>query len=466
MKINNILATAITKIHTAHKSNEMKEYEISKLIDFEEDEELKNGIKQYWNSFNKPKTQIVQIQTIKPISEWTSNNLQLDTRGNIMTNNSTNLFTILTEHPKFNNRLSFNELTSQYCYDGKEIHDLDYTQLQLDICTELRINFKKTDVCAMAELIAKKNPFHPIKNYLTGVKWDQQDYLSIFLKAMNIESNDINLSVFKCWLISAVARIMKPGCKVDSIPVFQGTTGNRKSSALKALMPNEEWFTDEPVDFGTKDSKQMLLGKWFVELAELSSFNKKDNNLIKSNITQTVDEFRSPYDRKPKKYPRQFVYIGTTNDAEFLTDSTSNRRFWVLQNEGLIDVDLIKEVRDQLWAQAYSLFINGEKWWLTRDQEQSMAEIAAQFEVKDAWYDSVVVYLEDKKFVTTSEILMNLKGDLSRTDNNDKNRVVKIMQYLKWTARAGRKDGDCVSGWHNPKSIKGKELSAEISDWN
>src|ERR1700678_3770511 len=198
----------------------------------------------------------------------------------------------------------------------------------------------------------------------------------------------------------------------------------------------------------------------------------KENNLIKANITQTIDEFRSPYDRKPKKYPRQFVYIGTTNDSEFMNDSTSNRRFWIVQNNDIINTDKIKEIRDQLWAQALSLYLAGEKWYLDRPEEQEMAEIASSFEYKDAWYENVVQYLEDKKFVTTTQILTFIKPNIATHDNRDRKRIVKIMQYLKWENKNGRVNGILMCGWirsdkkRNIQQIIGQELPEATSILN
>ncbi len=464
LKISNLIVKTIAAINLSHKSNEMKEYEIQKLIDNEDDGDLKLTIRKIWKKFNEPKV-IAHNEVIS--NKWKNCKLQVDNKGNIMTNRPTNLYVILTEHPSFKNKLSFNELTYQYCYNGKEIHDVDYTRLRIDICDELQLSFSKLDIIDQAELVAKNNPFHPIRDYFNSIKWDNKNRIPELLKFLQIEQTELNVSVITSWLIAAVARIMKPGCKVDSIPVFQGMTGNRKSSALKALMPNEEWFCDEPVDFGTKDAKQMLLGKWFVELAELSSFNKKCNNLIKSDITHTVDEFRSPYDRKPKKYPRQFVYIGTTNDLEFLTDSTSNRRFHILQNLGLIDVDQIKIIRDQLWAQAFALFQSGKEWWLNRSQEKEMSEFAQEFEVKDIWYDKIALYLLNKDYVSTSDVLDFVKIDNeNKLSSKDRSRIIKIMQFMRWNNTIIRKDGELIRVWKKPSSIEGKELPLPTSDWS
>jgi putative DNA primase/helicase len=442
---------------------DQKEYFFDSILKMQDDPGVQDEMRAYWAMLNRP-----------PQEDWTHEKLQLDDKKRIMTNNPTNLFTILNEHPKFKGRLSFNEFSFQYYYDSKEIVDMDYTRLRTDICNELRLTFKKADVIDMADLVARNNPFNPIKDYLNNLKWDGKDRMLEFCSAMTIDVTELNITALRKWLIAAVARIMKPGCKVDSMPVLHGKTSARKSTVIKELLFSSEYFTDEPIDFGSKDSKQQLLGKWLVEIAEMSSFNKKENNLIKQNITQEVDEFRAPYDRKPKKYPRQFVYVGTTNDPEFLKDPTSNRRFWVFHINGQhIDTDTVRTMRDQLWAQAVSLYLSGEKWHLDPNQEQEMAAVASQYEEKDAWFDAVVSYLENmgegnKNFFTTTELLSSIKPLTAHHDNMDKKRICNIMQFLKWENKLKKIDGKPVNGWHRPavKIVNGHSLPQPTLDWS
>lgn len=438
----------------------MKQYMLQQLWEVEDNyTELKEAIELAWNteSFLPAKQ-----RSITP----SGSKLQLDKRGNVMTN-SANLMTILTKHEKFKNRYSFNLLTDRFHFDGKEVQDLDYAKLRLEICQELELTFDRRDIADMVDTLAKTNSFHPIRDYLTSLRWDGTSRMAELTSMFKIEPTPLNIDVMTKFLIAAVARVMRPACKVDSIPVFQGPTGNRKSTALKTLMRDPSWFTDEPIDFGTKDAKLITQGKWFIELAELSSFNKKDNNVIKSDITLVQDEFRAPYDKKPKKYDRQFVYIGTTNDVEFLTDPTSNRRFWILPNTGLIDTDQIASIRDQIWAEAYQLYTTGEKWWMSKEQEQELAVIASQYEVRDAWYDDVLHFVSDKQFTTTTEVLNSINPGLK--SNFDRSRVVKIMQFLKWSTKTSKVNGLCVSGWQRPKQdVIGKPLPQALTqtDWN
>lgn len=426
------LINEVQNIFLSHKSKNDQQYLFDVLI-ADCNETAAKDLKKLWKELNND-------------TQFTHPQLKLN-KGKIM-NNPINLHLILTEHPAFKGKLTYNELNHQVYYEGKQITDLDTAQLRSDLALVCELSFKKNDVIDFASLVANNNKFHPIRNYLNSLKWDGEDRMVQFANLLCIQNTDINVAVLTNWLIASVARIMKPGCKVDTIPVFKGTTGSRKTSVLKALMHDEEWYTGEPIAFGTKDAKITVIGKWFVELAELSSLNKSDANTIKADITLTVDEFRAPYDRCNKKYPRQFVYIGTTNDDEFLNDPTSNRRFLILPNYGIIDVDAIAEMRDQLWAQATHLYNTGNKWYLDRNQEAIMAEIASQYEIQDCWKEDVAKFVSDKDRTTTQNILEHLCK--TNGENRDKSRVVKIMQQLRWTAQTTRIDGIAVAGWTRP----------------
>lgn len=477
MNLPDKLLVELRDIYKSHSSNEVKEFRVKQMVEYNasEDLALADVIRSTWCDLHPKKTIAIKNTVVPIIAKWDHVDLQLNPKNKSIEMNTNNLLLILSDHPKFANRLSFNELSGQYHFDGNEIQDQDYSQLRYEICKELGLNFKKSDVVEISELVARRNRFHPVVSYLQSLPtWDQVDRIPDVVSAFCIDNIQLNIDVMRKWLIAAVARVMKPGCKVDSIPVFCGATGNRKSTALKSLCPNPDWFTDEPINFGSRDSKQVLLGKWIVELSELSTLSKKDANTVKSDITQTVDEFRSPYDRKPKKYPRQFVYTGTTNELEFLSDPTSNRRFWILSNQGVIDTDKIADIRDALWAQAYALFTAGEKWYLSAEQEEEMGQRASQYEVKDAWYDAVHQFLVGKDTITTHEILEMLFPSTKDVDNTDRKRVQNILQYMKWTSTMERYGAErkTTAIWRRPNTktyvVTGAAMTSgsSIEGWN
>ena len=196
------------------------------------------------------------------------------------------------------------------------------------------------------EAVARERSFHPVIDYLSSLEHDgvvrSGTWLSTFLGA---EQSRYNESVGRAMLIAAVARIYDPGCKVDTVPIFEGVQGARKSTAVKALF--NPWFSDELADLGSKDAAMQTRGVWGIEVSELDAMSRMEVSRIKSFITRTTDRFRPPYGSRIIESPRSCVFWGTTNSDGYLKDETGGRRFWPIK-VGKIKVDLIQQMRDQL----------------------------------------------------------------------------------------------------------------------
>jgi putative DNA primase/helicase len=170
------------------------------------------------------------------------------------------------------------------------------------------------------------------------------------------------------FLISA--RVRSPGCKVDTVPIFEGRQGLPKSTALRTLAG--PWFTDQMPDLHNKDAQMQLVGVWIVEFAELGQFNRADANRAKFFMSIRYDRFRRPYGTLVEDYPRQCVLAVTVNPGVhgYLKDETGNRRFWPVlcgfdwDAGRCIDLEALKRERDELWAEADYWFGQGERWWL------------------------------------------------------------------------------------------------------
>jgi putative DNA primase/helicase len=206
--------------------------------------------------------------------------------------------------------------------------------------------------------VADDNRFHPIREYLDGLAWDGTPRLATWLSTHlgavvepgcdKPEARPAYIrEVGRKWPIGAVARVYRPGCKVDAAPIFEGGQGIGKSQALAALVPCPEWFCDEISDLGTKDSAQDLRGKWIIELAELSAMRRGDIERTKAFMSRSTDHYRPSYGRRSQDFPRQCAFAGTTNADGYLGDETGNRRFWPVK-VGAIDLDAIRRDREQL----------------------------------------------------------------------------------------------------------------------
>ncbi len=159
---------------------------------------------------------------------------------------------------------------------------------------------------AVLEKMGRRNAFHPVRNYLTGLDWDGIERLDTWLAAyLDAEDNELTRAYARKTLIGAVRRVRQPGAKHDTVLVLQGRQGRGKSSAICALCPDEDWFTDSlGIGDGEKEVIEHTAGKWLVEMAELAGMGKRDANQAKAMISRKVDRARLSYGRLNTERPR------------------------------------------------------------------------------------------------------------------------------------------------------------------
>jgi hypothetical protein len=201
------------------------------------------------------------------------------------------------------------------------------------------------DVAGQAvQTAARDHPFHPVKAYLQGLKWDGGQRVDTWLSAyLGADRTEYARAVGSRWLISAVARIFRPAVKADCCLILEGPQGIRKSTALRTLAG--DFFTDELADLGSKDAAMQTRGVWIIELSELDSLSHSEIARIKAFMSRTTDRFRPPYGMRLVESPRQCVFAGTVNHSTYLRDETGGRRFWPIAC-GRIDVDRLARDRE------------------------------------------------------------------------------------------------------------------------
>jgi predicted P-loop ATPase len=280
---------------------------------------------------------------------------------------------------------------------------------------------------------ARENAFHPVREYLDGLTWDGKPRVRVWMTTkLGADLSAYTQSVGTMFLVSLVARVYEPGCKVDYMPVLEGPQGAMKSAACAVL--GGEFFSDCLPDVAAgKDVAQHLRGKWVIEIGEMHAMNRAESAQLKAFITRQVERYRPSYGRFEVVEPRQCVFIGTTNQATYLRDETGGRRFWPVKI-GEIDIDGLAEDRDQLFAEAVHLYRLGEPWWPDRrfEQEHIKPQQESRYEA-DAWQEMIISYLAPQQKVTVGQVAKEaLFIEAARIGTADQRRITAIMERLGW----------------------------------
>jgi predicted P-loop ATPase len=280
---------------------------------------------------------------------------------------------------------------------------------------------------------ARELSFHPVRDWLDGLEWDRRNRVNVWMTTkLGADLNAYTQAIGQMFLVSLVARIYEPGCKVDYMPVLEGPQGAMKSSACNVL--GGEYYSDSLPDiWDGKDVSQHLRGKWLIEVGEMHATNRAETTQLKAFITRQIERYRPPYGRFEVTEPRQCIFVGTTNKSAYLKDETGGRRFWPVKI-GKIDIDGLSADRDQLFAEAVQLYRNGAQWWPDRgfEQQHIAPEQEARFE-GDAWEEPIQSYLNKSEKVTVSQVAKEaLFFEAPRIGTADQRRISAILERLGW----------------------------------
>ena len=281
---------------------------------------------------------------------------------------------------------------------------------------------------------ARQHRFHPVQDYLKGLKWDGVDRLDKWLVTYaQAEDSVYTRAVGAMFILSMVARVMVPGCQVDHMLVLEGCQGFGKSTMSRELAG--EYFSDSlpHIREGDKDLSSHLEGKWLVEIGELSAMGKAEIEATKTFISRRVENYRPAYGRVEVAQPRQCVFIGTTNAHEYLKDETGNRRFWPVRVKKT-DTAKLAEDRDQLFAEAMERWRAGEQHWPGADFAASTIVPQQDLRVEQGvWHAKVADWLQGRAETTTLEVAVVCLGFLDREVNDrTKKELSRILRALKW----------------------------------
>lgn len=299
------------------------------------------------------------------------------------------------------------------------------------------------------DVVARENGFHPVRSYLEALCWDGIPRVGTWLpKHVGADDSEYTRAVGQMFLVGMVARIFRPGCKMDYALILEGGQG-REKSALCKILAGERYFSDQLPDVTSKDASSHLRGKWLIEMAELHAMNKAEATAIKQFLTRTTEKYRPSYGRLDVEEHRQCVFIGTTNEQAYLKDPTGNRRFWPVKT-GRLDLDALARDRDMLFAEAVALYRAGAPWWPDREFEAAhiAPEQAERFDA-DPWTDKIASWLVGYPGPITLDTVARLGLGLSTETyrRREQNQIRAVMQSLGYEMKRGTGGAHL---WHRP----------------
>jgi putative DNA primase/helicase len=362
-----------------------------------------------------------------------------------------NVALVLREAPEFRGAFGFDEFSGtvsalkklpweenpgtycapRECNDDDEIALLEWIQLA-------GIHAHKNAVFDAVQRVAAETRFHPVRDMLENLIWDEVARLGMMgVYCFGCDDTPYVRAVFSRWMISGVARIFEPGCKADCMLILEGKQGLLKSTAIRTLA--YPWFTDEMPPLGTPDAAIQIRGVWVIEISELESMSRAEVKTLNAFMSRTTDRFRPPYGRRAKDFERQGIFAGSTNEGEYLKDPTGARRFWSVACS-VINIELLKSVKEQLWAEAVFRYRVGEKWWIDSNEtellEFAKVEAGKRFQL-DEWENQIESWVRGKSDIRTADIFsdcLDIK-DRSKWGRADQMRISNIMKRLGWTRR-------------------------------
>lgn len=336
---------------------------------------------------------------------------------------------------------------------------------------EFDLEVSKDNVFEAIWTIALGYRFHPVRDYLNSLKWDGVPRLDGWLtEVCGAEKTAYSRAVGRKYLMGAVARVFDPGCKFDCVLTLEGPQYAGKSTVFRVLAGNEHFSDSMPSELDRADSVQALQGKWIVEMSELEGLTRSEVQQIKAFISRQSDRARFAYERVAKDFPRQCVFGATTNETGYLRDPTGGRRFWPVRVGG-INLPLLREIRDQLWAEAVNAYRDKESVELPNEVIDEAAKEQEFRYTPDPWEDRLLDHVRGNKISRVhSSTLMTSALGLMTAQQSPANamRVRNIMEgRLGWKyVKSLRIDGKVTSGYQAPDTaLFLGPAPSDLEDW-
>lgn len=361
--------------------------------------------------------------------------LEADKKGNY-TSTYKNIKLIMENDPKLKGCFAINTFSDKKVLlkmppwrksgdDSNILRDDDEENLRIYLANEPWRIEAKQKISDVLSAVCRDNAFHPVRNYFDSLSWDGVPRLdTLFIDYLGAEDTELNRMITRLAFTAAVNRIYKPGTKFDQITVLVGTQGCGKSTIFEKMSVDLEWFSnslpspDDPIKAASH-----LRGKLLIEVGELVGFRKAEVEAIKNFLSKTADDFRPAWGKNEIHRPRQCVFFGSTNEEQFLRDSSGERRYWlvkvaVTQPKFNVWEDLTTDIVKQVWAEAITWYEKGLSLVLPEKLKLELETIQETYKEVDEWQGIIEEFLSKKLPVNWAVLGQNQRKDYFLSDDD------------------------------------------------
>ena len=328
-------------------------------------------------------------------------------------NSIRNCLTVFQNDPHLQGAVRYNILTERidivkplwWSKQTATLNDTDLNYLMLYLEDKYGLTSEKKIQKAIS-IVADCNQYHPIRDYLNSLEWDGTERISYALtRFLGAEDSEYTYQCLRLFMLGAISRVFKPGCKFEVMLCLVGGQGAGKSTFFRLLAVKDEWFSDDLKKIDDDNVYRKMQGHWIIEMSEMiATANAKSIEDIKSFISRAKETYKVPYETHPADRLRQCVFGGSSNTMDFLPlDRSGNRRFLpiMVHPENAVvhileDEAASRAFIDLMWAEAMFIYHNFPvKLTLSKDMDKELKELQKQFMPEDTKAGLIQSFLDN-----------------------------------------------------------------------